>query len=118
MTRLLFISFTFMLTVVLGAIAFTFTALTYPGTMRQLMSGAERLRDQLSTFGLSDNYMVWVDILLQGDNLVLMGFIIVARIVMAIIGSLFNRSPRDGGSVPPAAERGGGRARSQFYRWG
>lgn len=94
---------------VLGAIAFAFTAMTYPSTMRQLMAGAEHLRNQLSTVGISDSYMVWIDILLQGDNLVLMGFIMVARIVMAILGALVRGSTDD---MPRAASRRG------VTRWG
>lgn len=93
--RVLFISVSFFFTMILGALAFAFTAMNYPGTMRSLMAGAEQLRNQLSTFGISDSYMVWIDILLQGDNLVLMGFIVVARIFIAILGSIFSRSPEE-----------------------
>jgi hypothetical protein len=92
MPGLLFKGFSFFFTMILGAIAFAFTAMTYPTTMRHLMAGAEQLRNNLSTFGIPDTYMVWVDILLQGDNLVLMGFIVVARIFVALLGSLFSRS--------------------------
>ncbi len=105
MSRLLFISVGFFFTMVLGAIAFAFTAMTYPGTMRQLMAGAETLRNQLSTFGISDNYMVWIDILLQGDNLVLMGFIVLARILIAIVAGLFTGSPEDAAAKPSSRRR-------------
>jgi hypothetical protein len=108
MARLLFITFSFILTVIIGAVAFAFTAMTYPTTMRQLMSNAEQLRNQLGTIGINDSYMVWVDILLQGDNLVLMGFIIAARIIMALLGALFSRGSYDDD----------GPRRSPRRRWG
>jgi hypothetical protein len=93
-----FTGFSFFFTMILGAVAFAFTAMTYPTTMRQLMAGAEQLRNHLSSLGIPDTYMVWVDILLQGDNLVLMGFIVLARIVIAFLGSLFSRG---GDGRPP-----------------
>jgi hypothetical protein len=96
MAKFLFTGFSFFFTIVLGAFAFAFTAMTYPSTMRQLMAGAEQLRNQLSALGIPDTYMVWVDILLQGDNIVLMGFIVLARIFVALVGSLFGRSGGDG----------------------
>lgn len=107
MARLLIITFSFILTVIIGAVAFAFTAMTYPTTMRQLMSNAEQLRNQLGAIGIDDSYMVWVDILLQGDNLVLMGFIIAARIVFALLGALFSGSGQDDGP-----------RRSPRRRWG
>jgi hypothetical protein len=95
--RILFSSFTFLLTIVLGAIAFAFTAIEFPGIMRELIAYAQTLPAYLSSTGLSDNYMVWVEILLSGDKLVLLGFVLAARIVIAIIGSvvspLFESNP-------------------------
>jgi hypothetical protein len=95
--RILFSSFTFLLTIVLGAIAFAFTAIEFPGIMRELIAYAQTLPAYLSSAGLSDNYMVWVDILLSGDKLVLLGFVLAARIVIAIISSvvspLFESNP-------------------------
>lgn len=77
----------FVLTVIIGALAFAATAVEYPGTMNSLLSSAESIRHDLSGI-LTDRYRVWVNILLGGSNLVLMGFIIVTRIVFAIIGGV------------------------------
>jgi hypothetical protein len=108
--RLLFSSFSFVLTLVVGAIAFAATAIEFPTIMRQLIGWAQQLPPYLSQVGLSDTYLVWTDILLSGDKLVLLGFVIVTRLVFALIGMIFG--PLFGlGSAP--AERD-----SAFSRWG
>ena len=88
--RILFSSFGFVLTMVVGAIAFAFTAIEFPGIMRELIAYAQTLPAYLSNMGLSDQYMVWVEILLSGDKLVLLGFILAARIVLSIVGSVLS----------------------------
>ena len=65
---------------------------------------------------LPDNYMVWIDIFFQANQIVLVGFSIATRIligiVLGILGLLFwgRRSVRDSGA--PAASS------SPFSRWG
>jgi hypothetical protein len=88
MMRILFSSFSFVMTVIIGAVAFAFTAIEFPGIMRELIARAQTLPAYLSSAGLSDTYMVWVDILLSGDKLVLLGFVMAARIVVAILSSV------------------------------
>lgn len=112
MTRMLFSSLSFMLTMVLGALAFAFTAYQYPTFMLSLFSSAESLRNQLSNLGVSDNYLVWINIVLQGSNLVLMGFIALARIFVAIVAALFNRR-----SSSYSAPQGQAQSPSPFTRW-
>ncbi len=114
--RIIFTSFTFVLTLVIGAIAFAATAIEFPGIMRELIAVAQLLPAYLSSFGLSDRYMVWIEILLSGDKLVLLGFVMAARIVLAILGGvfgpLFESNPR-----ASFVETPGGRS-SPFHRWG
>jgi hypothetical protein len=108
--RLIFYSFTFILTLAVGAIAFAATAIYFPTLMRQLIGSAQQLPGYLSQVGLSDTYLVWTDILLSGDKLVLLGFVLVTRIVFALIGMvfgpLFGIGPAQAGSD------------SAFSRWG
>jgi len=107
---ILFSSFTFVLTLIVGAIAFAATAIEFPTIMRQLIEWAQQLPPYLSQVGISDNYLVWTDILLSGDKLVLLGFVLVTRIVFALIGMifgpLFGIGPAHAGSD------------SAFNRWG
>ena len=77
-----------LVTIVIGAIAFAFTAIEFPTIMRDLIAYAQTLPAYLSGLGLNDRYLVWVDILLSGDKLVLLGFVLVARIILSIIGSM------------------------------
>ncbi len=93
--RILFTSFTFVVTLVVGALAFAFTAIEFPAIMRDLIAYAQALPGYLSSLGVSDRYLVWVDILLSGDKVVLLGFIIATRILFAMISAIV------GGDSPP-----------------
>lgn len=86
--RILFTSFSFLATMVIGAIAFAFTAIEFPTIMRELIGYAQMLPGYLSTLGLGDRYMVWLEILLTGDKLVLLGFILATRILLAIVTTI------------------------------
>lgn len=109
--RILFSSFTFVLTLIVGAIAFAATAIEFPTIMRQLIEWAQHLPPYLAQLGLSDNYLVWTDILLSGDKLVLLGFVLVTRILFALLGIVFG---------PLFGMSGGGdqKSDSAFHRWG
>lgn len=109
--RILLTSFSFFVTLIVGAVAFALTAIEFPGIMRELIAYAQRIPGHLSTLGLSDSYMVWMDVLLTGDKLVLLGFVLVTRIIFAIFGAIFSR---DGG----ATADGGAPRSSPFNRWG
>ena len=113
--RILFSSFSFVATLVVGAIAFAFTAIEYPAIMRDLIAYAQALPGYLSSLGVSDRYLVWIDILLSGDKLVLLGFILATRILFSMIRGIVG-----GGDQPPArasfvAEKQQG---SPFTGWG
>ena len=115
MMRFLFSIATFILTMILALLAFTYTLIHYPTTMRDLLTWAQHIREQVQQLTLPDNYMVWVDILLQPNQIVLVGFSIAMRILLGIFvslfGSLFNRR----GSSDAAATTA---ANSPFSRWG
>ncbi|MFZ1106992.1 MAG: hypothetical protein WAN43_01410 [Rhodomicrobium sp.] len=111
---------TFVLTMVLALIAFTYTAINYPTAMRDLLAGAQHVRDAVQLASLPDSYMVWVDIFLQPNQIVLVGFSIAMRIVLGLLFSLFPGARRDReeqryastpASQPPPSK-------SPFGRWG
>ncbi len=108
--RILFSSLSFFVTLIVGAIAFAATAIEFPAIMRQLIGWAQQLPPYLAQVGLSDNYLVWTDILLSGDKLVLLGFVLVTRIIFALIGIV----------VGPLFGFGSGDQKndSAFHRWG
>jgi formate hydrogenlyase subunit 4 len=100
----------FVFTLILGAIAFAATAIEFPGIMRQLIDWAQQLPPYLEGLGLSNNYLVWTDIILSGDKLVLLGFVLATRIVLALIGTVLG----------PIFGVGSKRSRdeSAFEKWG
>lgn len=115
--RLLFTSFSFIVTLIVGAIAFAATAIEFPSIMREFIAVAQLLPAYLSSFGLSDRYMVWMDILLSGDKLVLLGFVLATRILFAILGGVFG--PLFEGNAPRASFVEGADGRiSPFHGWG
>jgi hypothetical protein len=88
--RLFFSLTSFAFTMILALIAFTSTAIYYPTTMRNLLAGAQHVRDQISSLGLPDSYMVWVDIILQPNQIVLVGISIVMRLSLELLGTLIS----------------------------
>ncbi len=109
--RVIWSSFMFTFTLVVGAILFAATAIEFPGIMRQLIDWAQQLPPYLAQTGLSDSYLVWTDIILSGDKLVLLGFVLFTRLLFAIIGTV----------VGPLFGIGGGSRHaddSAFEKWG
>ncbi len=86
--RLFFSLTSFAFTMILALIAFTYTAIHFPTTMRDLLAGAKHVQEELSSLGLPDSYMVWVDIFLQPNQIVLVGYSIAMRLAISLIGSL------------------------------
>lgn len=114
--RLLFSLSSFALTMLLGLVAFAYTALNHPGTMREMISIAQRIRDQFAILGLSDTYMVWVDILLQSTQIVIVGFTIFIRLIIGILGSMFSGTDSNAPIETHSASRPSNN--SPFSRWG
>lgn len=81
-------SLKFILTILLGAFAFAATAIQQPTLMREFLSMARHIPEYFAASGLSDDYLVWVDILLGGDKLVFIGYLVVARIVVGVLASI------------------------------
>jgi len=117
----LFFSLTsFAFTMILALIAFTYTAIHFPTTMRDLLAGAKHVQDELSSFGLPDSYMVWVDIFLQPNQIVLIGYSIAMRLAISLIGSLFGvgGGGRAGGKGGEAAGTSVTIPGERYRRWG
>jgi hypothetical protein len=102
---------------ILALIAFTYTAINFPTTMRDLLAGAKHAQDGLSSLGLPDSYMVWVDIFLQPNQIVLVGFAIAMRFVISIISAVFTGGSADAGEGE--TDSSSRSVRSERYRlWG
>jgi energy-coupling factor transporter transmembrane protein EcfT len=106
---------TFILTMLLALFAFSYTLINYPSTMRDLQRAALLLREQGHELALPDNYMVWLDVFFQENQIVLVGFSIAMRILLGIVfgilGLLFGRRRPSGAGASTASS-------SPFSRWG
>jgi len=107
----------FILTMLFALFAFSYTLINYPSTMRELQRAALYVREQVHELYLPDNYMVWLDVFFQENQIVLVGFSIAMRIllsiVFALLGLLFGRRRR-----PEAAASAPATSNSPFSRWG
>jgi hypothetical protein len=108
--RFFFSLSTFAFTMIFSLITLVYLAFHYPSTMRDILAGAQIVRNHISSLGLPDSYMIWVDLFLQPAQIVLVGFAIAMRFVMGIIRSIFNVVRFPGG--PDEASS------SPFSRWG
>lgn len=85
--RLVFSSFYFFFTLVVGAILFVAVTLNFPGIMNQLINIAGQLPAVLQGWGLPDTYVVWLNVLVNGGQLVLLCFVLLTRIIFGLIGA-------------------------------
>lgn len=112
----------FLLTLILGAFAFAYATIEFNDAMRDLTASAHGLPDRLQALGLGNQYVIWTDILLGGDKLIFLGFIIAARLFLTITGAFVGFVLGVHTEAPvsrrqPAPARGRGKA-SAFDRWG
>jgi hypothetical protein len=69
----------------LGAAALAFVAVQFPGTMEALLDLGSWVTDELGSTGLDSKYNVWVKFLMNEQQIVFMGFVIIMRIILALI---------------------------------
>jgi hypothetical protein len=103
---------------ILALIAFTYTAIHFPTTMRDLLAGAKHVQEQLSSLGLPDSYMVWVDIFLQPNQIVLVGYSIAMRFVITIIGSVLTGGGGGGGGGDETHSSSRSEKAERYRIWG
>jgi zinc transporter ZupT len=73
---------------VLGALAFGFVFIKFPGAMEQILNVAAGFKLWLTSRGVSPEYNNWMRVLLEERQLVFMGFTIATRVLMASLGAL------------------------------
>jgi len=72
----------------LGAIALAFVAVQWPETMESILNMASGVKEHLTNTGLAPKYNVWIKFLIGEQQLVFMGFVIVTRILLAMLIAL------------------------------
>lgn len=88
MLRLLMSTGNVFLSLVLGAIGIALVGIHYPETLSMFLGWARELKLFLTGLGLEPKYNIWVELLLEERQLLLMGFTIAARIVLSLITGL------------------------------
>lgn len=83
--RLLAAAANIFLSLLLGAIALAFLAVQFPDIIQTLLNSAGWLRDQVTGTGLDPKYNIWLTFLIDERQLVFLGFVIVMRILLALI---------------------------------
>lgn len=95
--RYILSSFNFFFTLIIGALVFAALAIYFPAIINELVRWAGLVPGYLTDLGVPDQYMVWINILITGDKLVLLGIVLVTRIVLSLVigafASLLGLSP-------------------------
>ncbi len=74
---------------VLGALAMGIVWYVSPETMQNLFQFASGVKTWLTSLGIEPTYNNFIWFLIEERQLVFMGFVIVTRVVLAILGAIF-----------------------------
>ena len=95
--RLLFSILSYAFKLLLALIAFTFTAIEFPVTLRDLLAEVNDIRDQVSPLFSQDNYRAAAEIALWPNLIVFAGFAVAVHFAMDLLRLIFSggRYPRE-----------------------
>ena len=85
MARVLAAAGNIFFSLLLGAVALAVVAVQWPEIMEEILNIAAGLKEHLTNTGLASKYNVWIKFLLQEQQLVFMGFVIITRILLALL---------------------------------
>jgi len=84
---------TIFLSVILGALVFAYMAVQFPDAMESVFAAAGYVRGLMVDSGLvPPRYNVWVMFLVAEQQLVFLGFVILMRILMAMVAGAVSNS--------------------------
>jgi len=84
---------TIFLSVILGALVFAYMAVQFPDAMESVFAAAGYVRGLMVDSGLvPPRYNVWVMFLVAEQQLVFLGFVILMRILMAMVAGAVGNS--------------------------
>jgi hypothetical protein len=69
---------------ILGALLMAFVAIYSPETLSVMLEGARSFKALITGTGLEAKYNIWLQLLLEERQLLLMFFTVIARIILAI----------------------------------
>jgi hypothetical protein len=70
---------------ILGALLMAFAAIYAPETLSMMLDWARNFKALITGTGLDAKYNIWLQLLLEERQLLLMFFTIIARIILAIV---------------------------------
>ena len=100
MLRVLFSIGNIVFSLILGAVLLIFVAFNSPETLSASLHWAHNVKEIITGTPLDPKYNVWLEFLLDDRQLVFMGFVVLARILLALFALPFilirNRLRADG----------------------
>ena len=85
MLRALFSVGNIVLSLILGALLLVFVGVHWPGLLSASLRWGHDLKEIITGTGLDPKYNVWIEFLLDDRQLVFMFFIVLARILLALV---------------------------------
>ncbi len=89
MLRVLFSIGNIVLSLILGAVLLVFVAFNSPETLSASLHWAHSVKEVITGTPLDPKYNVWIEFLLDDRQLVFMGFVVLARILLGLIALPF-----------------------------
>ncbi len=89
MLRVLFSIGNIVLSLILGAVLLVFVAFNSPETLSASLHWAHSVKEVITGTSLSPKYNVWIEFLLDDRQLVFMGFVVLARILLGLLSLPF-----------------------------
>ena len=85
MGRIINASLIFFFSFILGAVMLAVVAVQFSDTMETLLTTGGWVTDMIGDTGLDPKYNVWVKFLVSEQQIVFLGFVILARIILAMV---------------------------------
>lgn len=70
---------------ILGALLMAFVAIYSPETLSMMLGWARSFKSLITGTGLAAKYNIWLELLLEERQLLLMFFTVIARVMLAIL---------------------------------
>jgi hypothetical protein len=84
------------LSLLLGAVVFATIGWQFPEAMQSLLQSGGWVEDKIDRSGLPAEMNIWVMFLIQSEQIVFMGFVIISRIFLALLFGGLGRMIRGG----------------------
>ena len=89
MLRVLFATTNILTSIVLGAVAMCFVWYSYPDMMESIFRSADTVKSWLANIGIPPKYNNFLLFLIEGRQLVFLGFVVATRFVLALLTAIF-----------------------------